>query len=331
MSTAKISKSGPLLSLFSAMELDLAKVTRPAPELKRPIVGLVGKIGELAEAWLSEYPATTASAYLGDISTFVNFCSETGIDPLSARRVDLARFSASMSARGLSAASVARTISGVSSFYCYCTATGATDSSPIAGLRRPRRTGGIRLGLSADELARLLAAGASRGQETWCLAALMGTASLRVSAACGLRVGDIGRDAKSPIVQAIQKGGGREAVRVSAQLAAALCEVCEQRPKDAPMLTGPTGGWLTRQQAGRIIRSLGVLAGLNRPVTPHTLRHSFVSIALGDAGIPLPAVAAAACHRDPAVTISYSRALACGAINPAEAVAQLLANRTRQA
>ncbi len=177
------------------------------PRLKRPTVGLPGRLGELADAWLTEYPAATAVAYLCDLRSFVDFCMEAGIDPLKVKRVDLARFAASLSATGRAPANVARSLSGLSSFYGHLVATGVLSVSPATGLRRPRRAGGVRLGLSSDELAGLLVAARCRGPVPFCLAALLGTAGLRVCEACGLAVADRGRDAGAPVVYALRKGG----------------------------------------------------------------------------------------------------------------------------
>ena len=321
-------ESCPIEPLFPELALDLGEATVSPPRLKRPTVGLPGRLGELAGAWLTEYPAATAVAYLCDLRSFVGFCTEAGIDPLKVKRVDLARFAASLSAAGRAPASVARSLSGLSSFYGYLVATGVLSVSPATGLRRPRRAGGVRLGPSSDELARLLVAARRRGRMPYCLAALLGTAGMRVSEACGLAVADRGRDAGAPVVYALRKGGVKEMVTISEHLAGALDELAGGRHPDAPLLTGPSGGWLTRQQAGRIIRELGVDAGIERPVYPHLLRHGFVSIAL-ESGVPLSAVGEAAGHRDLAITLGYASALPARSAAPAEVVAAVVGERLR--
>ena len=48
-------------------------------------------------------------------------------------------------------------------------------------------------------------------------------------------------------------------------------------------------------------------AGIGKSVTPHTLRHAFITAAL-DAGVPLRDVQEAASHADPRTTIRYDRA-----------------------
>src|SRR2546429_237450 len=62
-----------------------------------------------------------------------------------------------------------------------------------------------------------------------------------------------------------------------------------------------------RYGAGRIVRKAARHAGIGKTVTPHTLRHAFITAAL-DAGVPLRDVQEAASHADPRTTIRYDRA-----------------------
>ena len=62
-----------------------------------------------------------------------------------------------------------------------------------------------------------------------------------------------------------------------------------------------------RHGAGRIVRKSARRAGIGKTVTPHTLRHAFITAAL-DAGVPLRDVQEAASHADPRTTIRYDRA-----------------------
>jgi site-specific recombinase XerD len=48
-------------------------------------------------------------------------------------------------------------------------------------------------------------------------------------------------------------------------------------------------------------------AGISKHVSPHTLRHAFITAAL-DAGVPLRDVQEAASHADPRTTMRYDRA-----------------------
>jgi site-specific recombinase XerD len=67
------------------------------------------------------------------------------------------------------------------------------------------------------------------------------------------------------------------------------------------------GGRWTRHGAGRIVRRVAQRAGIIKKVSPHTLRHAFITAAL-DAGVPLRDVQEAASHADPRTTMRYDRA-----------------------
>ena len=64
---------------------------------------------------------------------------------------------------------------------------------------------------------------------------------------------------------------------------------------------------LDRHAAGRIVRRTARSAGIGKLVTPHTLRHAFITAAL-DAGVPLRDVQEAASHADPRTTMRYDQA-----------------------
>jgi site-specific recombinase XerD len=69
----------------------------------------------------------------------------------------------------------------------------------------------------------------------------------------------------------------------------------------------PDGRRLDRHGAGRIVRRVARRAGITKKVSPHPLRHAFITAAL-DAGVPLRDVQEAASHADPRTTIRYDRA-----------------------
>jgi site-specific recombinase XerD len=76
---------------------------------------------------------------------------------------------------------------------------------------------------------------------------------------------------------------------------------------DGPVFLAADGRRLDRHGAGRIVRKTARRAGIAKTVTPHTLRHAFITAAL-DAGVPLRDVQEAASHADPRTTMRYDRA-----------------------
>ena len=79
-----------------------------------------------------------------------------------------------------------------------------------------------------------------------------------------------------------------------------------ERP-NGPVFQAADGRRLDRHGAGRVVRKVARRAGIGKAVTPHTLRHAFITAAL-DAGVPLRDVQEAASHADPRTTMRYDRA-----------------------
>ena len=68
------------------------------------------------------------------------------------------------------------------------------------------------------------------------------------------------------------------------------------------MFLAADGRRLDRHGAGRVVRKVARRAGIGKTVTPHTLRHAFITAALGRR-VPLRDVQEAASHADPRTTM----------------------------
>ena len=74
-----------------------------------------------------------------------------------------------------------------------------------------------------------------------------------------------------------------------------------------PLFVTAEGRRLDRHGAARIVRRVTRRAAIAKDVSPHTMRHAFITAAL-DAGVPLRDVQEAASHADPRTTMRYDRA-----------------------
>jgi integrase/recombinase XerD len=81
-----------------------------------------------------------------------------------------------------------------------------------------------------------------------------------------------------------------------------------------PSMSAPKGALPQRRRAAagparrrRIVRRVTRRAGISKHVSPHTLRHAFITAAR-DAGVPLRDVQEGASHADPRTTMRYERA-----------------------
>jgi integrase/recombinase XerD len=73
-----------------------------------------------------------------------------------------------------------------------------------------------------------------------------------------------------------------------------------------PIFLGAKGERMDRYAADRMVKRLARRAGTTKRISPHSLRHSFITAAL-DAGVPLRDVQEAASHADPRTTMRYDR------------------------
>jgi integrase len=103
-----------------------------------------------------------------------------------------------------------------------------------------------------------------------------------------------------------RKGGKVVTIPLAPRTARAIDLAIGERT-DGPFFLAADGRRLDRYGAGRIVRKTARRAGIAKAVTPHTLRHAFITAAL-DAGVPLRDVQEAASHADPRTTIRYDRA-----------------------
>jgi integrase len=74
-----------------------------------------------------------------------------------------------------------------------------------------------------------------------------------------------------------------------------------------PIFLGLNGQRMDRYAADQTVKRLARRAGITKRISPHSLRHSFITAA-PDARVPLRDVQDAASHADPRTTIRYDRA-----------------------
>ena len=104
----------------------------------------------------------------------------------------------------------------------------------------------------------------------------------------------------------VGKGSKLAVIPLPPRIARALDLAGGERRSGPLLLAGP-GLRLNRHAATRIVHRLARAAGITKHISPHSLRHSFITACL-DAGVPLRDVQIAARHADPRTTTRYDRA-----------------------
>jgi integrase/recombinase XerD len=109
------------------------------------------------------------------------------------------------------------------------------------------------------------------------------------------------------VLKLIGKGGKPATIPLPILVQRSLDAAAGDRTS-GPLLLRPTNGEpMNRRSAAIALTKLCRRCGITKNVTPHSLRHTYVTSAL-DAGVPLRDVQTGARHSDPRVTARYDRA-----------------------
>jgi len=160
--------------------------------------------------------------------------------------------------------------------------------------------------LSPDEVQRLIASAKNLYHRTLLLT-LYG-AGLRRSEACQLKVRDI--DSQRMVLRVVQGKGGRDReIPLSRTLLAALREYSGWMRPQTYLFPGTRNGWradapITSKVIWEAVRLAARKAGIDKRVTPHTLRHSYATHLL-EAGADLRTIQLRLGHADLSHTTVY--------------------------
>ena len=257
--------------------------------------------------FLARYSGPTRVSYSGDLRQFFAWCAQVNLGIFELRRGHLELWARSMEERGLARAAISRRLSTVAGFYRICVLDGLLEDSPAEHVRRPKMlTESATLGLDRMELAALIAQAAASGPMDHALACLLGLLGLRVAEACSINIEDLSAERGHRIVTVLGKGSTLAVIPLPPRVARAVDLAAGERAS-GPLLLTQAGGRMNRSAATRIVRRLARSAGVTKPISPHSLRHSFITAAL-DAGVALRDVQVAARHSDPRTTTRYDRA-----------------------
>jgi integrase len=160
--------------------------------------------------------------------------------------------------------------------------------------------------LDRNELGALLVAAGLGPPLGHALISLLALNGLRVSEATGADIEHLGLERGHRTLTITRKGGKVVTIPLAPRTARAIDLAVGERTQ-GPVFLAADGRRVDRHGAGRIVRKVAGRAGIAKVVTPHTLRHAFITAAL-DAGVPLRDVQEAASHADPRTTMRYDRA-----------------------
>ena len=222
--------------------------------------------------FLAGYRGLTREAYILDLRQFTGWCRARSLPLFSVRRADIATFARELEGKGRARATVTRRLCTIAGFYKYAVEEELLEHSPAEHA----------------------------------LISLLALNELRVSEATGADIEHLGLERGHRTVVITRKCGKVVTIPLAPRTARAI-ELALGERTEGPLFVTADGRRLDRHGAARIVRRVTRRAGIAKHVSPHTLRHAFITAAL-DAGVPLRDVQEAASHADPRTTMRYDRA-----------------------
>ena len=241
----------------------------------------------------------TVAAYRNDLCQLVEFLEDRdsgdngggwdGLDPQ-----DLASYVLQLHERGYSDTTRARKVASARSLFAFLTEEGIVSKDPTENLSFPRVGRSLPEALTEEEAEALLSAPAGDAPEAIrdrAMLELLYATGMRVTELVSLDLRDI--DLDQSFVRCFGKGSKERLIPIHPQAGEAVMAYMEYgRPKLAKKRSGLAaflnrrGDRLTRQGFWLLLRRLARRAGLQRKITPHTLRHTFATHLL-HGGAPL--------------------------------------------
>lgn len=259
------------------------------------------------------FTPNTLDAYSHDIEKLLAYFGEQGIDPLAARLEDLQAFAANLHSIGVGARSQCRILSGVRTFYHYLQVDGYISDDPSELLESPQLGDHLPEVLTTEEVDRLEQAidlSKWEGQRNKAIIEVLFSCGLRVSELVTLRLSDLYLE--EHFVRVVGKGRKERLVPISESAIKQLQlwfidrNLMDIKPGEEDyVFLNRRGAHLTRTMILIMIKRLGEEAGINKTISPHTLRHSFATALLAG-GADLRAIQAMLGHESIGTTEIYT-------------------------
>jgi len=229
--------------------------------------------------YLAGYRGLTREAYALDLRQFATWCRARSLNLFAVRRADIESFARDLEARGRARATVTRRLSTIAGFYKYAVEEEILEHSPAAHVRRPRVDyESHAIALDRNELGALLVAAGLGPSAEHALISLLALNGLRVSEATGADIEHPGLERGHRTLTITRKGGKVVTIPLAPRTARAIDLAIGERT-EGPVFLATDGRRLDRHGAGRVVRKVARRAGLGKAVTPHTLRHAFITAA----------------------------------------------------
>ncbi|MHB8579755.1 MAG: site-specific tyrosine recombinase XerD [Ignavibacteriaceae bacterium] len=257
----------------------------------------------------------TVSSYKSDISAFIRFMEEFGInDPSLVEYKHLSAFFKALSNLGLSVNSAARYYSSIKGFFLFLYKNKYIKNDPVEKLSSPKLKKSLPSVLSIQEVDAILSmpqVDEKLGLRDRAILELLYACGTRVSELAFLKLSDLYFNEE--VIRVFGKGSKERLIPIGSSAVSWITKYLQQ---SRPLLEKKTksenyvflnnrGTKLSRMGVWKIVERYSKEAGINKKIHPHTFRHSFATHLL-EGGADLRAVQEMLGHVDISTTQIYT-------------------------
>lgn len=228
--------------------------------------------------------ANSVEAYVRDLTEFSHFILRMyDVPPTKVEQVMVERYMLFLYERQRKKSSQARELSSIKGFYNFLLLGDQIEASPVEFVAAPKAGRHLPDTLTVEEIERIIDSitpYTAKGRRDRAMLELLYSCGLRVSELISLRMSDLFFG--EGYIRVIGKGDKQRLVPIGStareRIMMYLDDRREKEKRDADTLfLNNRGGKLTRIMVFLILRQAVENAGIDKTVSPHTLRHSFAS------------------------------------------------------
>lgn len=255
----------------------------------------------------------TRQSYRQDLKQYQQFLVSQKLTSFTEDRFIILGFLQAQTTAKKAQSSITRSISTLRKFYQYLAREGRIQKDPMLQIDSPKQGRHLPAVLSSEEIERLL-----KTPDTSTPLGLRDRAILEVLYATGLRVSELVHlkltdlHLSLGLIQTLGKGDKERIIPIGDVAVDWINQYLERsrnrltKGKDSPYLfVNFHGNGLTRQGIWKNLKVIVQAAGIDKDVTPHTLRHSFATVLLEN-GADLRIVQELLGHSDISTTQIYT-------------------------
>lgn len=256
----------------------------------------------------------TVSSYLRDVRQFVSWLEQNSkSDILLATRQDIMDYFAYLHQQGKAGSTASRSLASLRNFFAYLQSTGFVEVSPVTSdvhvERGEKRLPQILTGKEVELLLAQPSISDPKGLRDKAMLELMYATGIRVTELINLNVDDVNLDLGT--VKCSSEKKSRTIPLYPAALRALSIYIKDVRVLivtdafEKALFVNVSGARMSRQGFWKILKSYQSKAGIEKEITPHTLRHSF-AVHLLENGADLNSVQELMGHSDISSTQMYA-------------------------